>query len=81
MYEIIPGFAFKAVWLGKQRKWLGQKQYLVLYRDIINSKCEVEWTSISNLSRRDVSYEKFYNTGLLSSKPVHNAFINPNTEI
>ena len=68
-YEVIPGFAFKAVWFGRQRKlWLAGKQYFVLYRDNLNNKCDASWILASKICVRDSWGDKFHDSGLLSSK-------------
>ena len=75
-YEFVPGFAFRAIWFGRQRKLLGRRQYLVLYRDNINDKCSIEWIFTSKLTERGLhNFDKFYNTGLKRT-----TFINPNTD-
>lgn len=65
-YEIVPGFAFKAVWFGKQRKlWFREKEYLVLYRfDVLKeSECHIAWIPVSQLIGREMSkyIDKDYN--------------------
>ncbi len=76
-YEVVPGFAFKAIWFGRQRKLLGSRQYLVLYRDSSRNKCSVEWIFTSKLIERGLhNFDKFYNIGLKRT-----TFINPNTNI
>jgi hypothetical protein len=65
-YEIIPGFAFKAVWFGRQRKlWFREKEYLILYRyDVLKkSECCIAWISVSQLIEREMSniIDKDYN--------------------
>jgi hypothetical protein len=57
--EVVPGLAFKAVWLGRQRKrWFNKEpEYLVLYRyDIFKeSRCEIAWVPVSQLIEREMS--------------------------
>jgi hypothetical protein len=53
--EAVPGFAFKAVWFGRQRKrWFHEKEYLVLYRNDVfkESHCHIAWVPVSTLTDR-----------------------------
>ena len=57
-FEQVPGFAYKAVWLGRERKqWFCEKEYLVLYRcDVYNKKqCYITWVPVSQLYEREMS--------------------------
>jgi hypothetical protein len=67
-YEVFPGFAFKAVWFGRQRNLFGYKQYFVLCRNNLKNECFVEWVLASKICQRDTWGDKFHDSGLLSSK-------------
>jgi hypothetical protein len=50
-YEILPGaLAYKAITLGRIRKFLGSTQFLILYHD--GKKCCIEWILKSQLLER-----------------------------
>jgi len=50
-YEILPGaLAYKAVTLGRTRKFLGSTQFLILYHD--GEKCRINWILKSQLLER-----------------------------
>jgi hypothetical protein len=57
--EVVPGLAFKAMWLGRQRKrWFSKEaEYLVIYRNDLQkeSQCEIAWVSVSQLIARDMN--------------------------